>query len=209
MAFLPVGTVVDGEPVGDDGFWLFDVLSLAGDDVRKLGYAERWALLWHEVEPALSGPVRVLPVMEGEAKRALCEALQAARAEGIVFKHRDAPYTAGRPSSGGPQRKHKFLRTADVLVVENAGNAYRMAVWDGRSLLDVGKVFAGTTNDSRRDLDARLAAGERPVAEVRYLYATKDLQLFQPVFVRLRDDKADAACGRDQLVGTNRAVIGG
>ena len=68
-------------------------------------------------------------------------------------------------------------------------------------------MFAGTTNASRKDLDARLAAGEKPVAEVRYLYATDDHQLFQPVFVALRADKLGAACLRDQLVRTDRAVL--
>jgi bifunctional non-homologous end joining protein LigD len=91
-------------------------------------------------------------------------------------------------------------------MLENAGNAYRMAVWDGDVLLDVGKVFAGTTNDSRKQLDALLGAGQRPVAEVRYLYATAELQLYQPVFVRLRDDKPGEACVRSQLVDTDRKV---
>ena len=45
------------------------------------------------------------------------------------------------------------------------------------------------------------------VAEVRYLYATDELQLFQPVFVRVRDDKAERECVLGQLKGTNRAVV--
>jgi len=125
----------------------------------------------------------------------------------MVFKHRDAPYTSGRPASGGTQRKYKFIKSADVMIVENAGNAYRMVVWDGRQLFEVGRVFAGTTNASRRDLDDRLAGGERPVAEVRYLYATDDHQLFQPVFVGVRTDKPAADCVRAQLVSTDRKVI--
>jgi bifunctional non-homologous end joining protein LigD len=67
-------------------------------------------------------------------------------------------------------------------------------------------VFAGTTNESRAELDERLAAGERPVAEVRYLYATDDEQLFQPVFIRLRDDKPANECLRSQLEKTRRDV---
>lgn len=207
LAYLPHGTVVDGE-VLDGAYWLFDVLELAGDDVRARGYRERWDLLENELEPALSDTARVLQIATGAAqKRALHAKLRAANAEGIVFKHRDAPYTSGRPASGGTQRKYKFLKSADVMIVENAGNAYRMCVWDGRTLFDCGRVFAGTTNASRQDLDARLAAGEKPVAEVRYLYATDDHQLFQPVFVALRTDKIGAACLRDQLVRTDRTVL--
>jgi len=207
LAYLPHGTVIDGEVLGDS-YWLFDVLELAGDDVRARGYLERWDLLENELEPALSDNARVLQIATGaKQKRALHDKLRAANAEGIVFKHRDAPYTSGRPSSGGTQRKYKFQKSADVMIVENAGNAYRMCVWDGRTLFDCGRVFAGTTNASRKDLDARLAAGEKPVAEVRYLYATDDHQLFQPVFVALRADKLGAACLRDQLVRTDRSVL--
>lgn len=207
LAYLPADTVVDGELVGD-AYWLFDVLRFAGEDVRDRGYLARWELLDGELEPALTGDVRVLPLARGaRAKRALVDRLREARAEGVVFKHADAPYRAGRPASGGSQRKHKFLRSADVVILENAGNAYRMAVYDGGALFDVGKVFAGTTNASRRTLDAALGRGEQPVCEVRYLYATADHQLFQPVFVAQRDDKPAAECVRAQLIETSRAVV--
>jgi hypothetical protein len=68
-------------------------------------------------------------------------------------------------------------------------------------------VFAGTTNETRRQLDELLAAGETPVAEVRYLYATDADILYQPVFVQLRDDKDAADCGIGQLVRTSRAAV--
>jgi bifunctional non-homologous end joining protein LigD len=207
LSYLPHGTIVDGEVV-DGAYWLFDVLQLAGDDVRGRSYLERWDLLENELEPALSGDARVLAIATGAVqKRALHDKLRAAGAEGIVFKHRDAPYTSGRPASGGTHRKYKFVKSADVMIVENAGNAYRMCVWDGGTLFDCGRVFAGTTNASRADLDARLARGEKPVAEVRYLYATEDHQLFQPVFVAVREDKIARACTRAQLVRTDRSVV--
>ncbi len=207
---LPHGTVVDGEVVAhEEGhvYWLFDVLAVAGRDVTGLGYVARWELLDGELEPGLSGPVRVLGLASSHRdKRALHDKLAAARAEGVVFKDARAPYKPGRPASGGEQRKHKFVKSADVVLVANAGNAYRMAVFDGGRQLEVGKVFAGTTNESRRRIDELLGAGERPVAEVKYLYATEDEQLFQPVFVRLRDDKEPAECLRGQLQKTSREV---
>jgi bifunctional non-homologous end joining protein LigD len=207
LEYLPHGTIVDGEVLGE-AFWLFDVLQLAGDDVRKLGYLERHRVLDDELEPALTGNAHVLPVaIGGKRKRALYDKLRAAGAEGVVFKHREAPYTSGRPASGGTQRKYKFVKSADVVIVENAGNAYQMAVYDGRTLVDVGRVFAGTTNASRKDLDARLARGEHPVAQVSYLYATDDQKLFQPVFVSTRADKPAAQCILAQLVRTDRRVV--
>jgi bifunctional non-homologous end joining protein LigD len=204
LAYLPHGTVVDGE-VLDDGYWLFDVLQLADDDVRERGYADRFAILDGELEPALSGDVRIVPMAQGaKAKRKLHERLRAGGAEGLVFKHRDAPYTAGR---GQTQRKLKFTKTADVVVLENAGNAYLMAVYDGKQLFEIGKVFSGTTNATRKQLDAALAKKLTPIIEVRYLYATKDHQLTQPVFVRIRDDKPAKQCLREQLATTCRTVI--
>jgi bifunctional non-homologous end joining protein LigD len=210
LEWLPHGTVIDGELVpGDEGpvYWLFDVLQVAGEDLRELGYLERWQRLDAEIEPAVDHPIRILDYAHGHAaKQDLYERLLAANAEGIVFKHKDAPYQPGRPSSGGKQLKHKFVKSADVVILENAGNAYRMAVYDGDELREVGKVFSGTTNESRAELDERLAAGERPVAEVRYLYATDDEQLYQPVFIRLRDDKDPIECLRGQLQKTRRDV---
>lgn len=207
LEYLPTGTIVDGELL-DDGYWLFDILSFAGTDVRNHGYVTRWKLIDEELEPALSGDVRIVPIASGaKAKRALYNRLYKAGAEGIVFKDAHAPYTAGRPSSGGTQRKHKFIKSADVVITENAGNAYRMAVFDGKKLVECGKVFAGTTNLSRAELDLALGNGKRPICEVRYLYATDDHVLFQPVFVRIRDDKTVAQCVRSQLLQTCRTVL--
>lgn len=208
---LPEGTILDGEVLADAKgpvYWLFDVLRIGEKDVRALGYSERWAHLEGELEPGLSGPVRVLPVARGKRqKKDLFDRIVAARGEGIVFKQARAPYKPGRPASGGTQLKYKLTKTADVVLLSNAGNAYQMAVYDGRTLRDVGKVFAGTTNESRATIDALLAKGERPIAEVRYLYATDDENLFQPVFVGLRDDKDAEECTRAQLVRTHRGVI--
>ena len=204
LEYLPHGTIVDGELL-DDGYWLFDILQWGEEDVRDRGYLERWNLLDNEAEPALTGDIRVVPIAKGKkAKRALHDKLRGAGAEGIVFKRADAPYTAGR---GVTQRKHKFIKSCDVVVIENAGNAYLMAVYDGKKLFEVGKVFAGTTNASRKALDAALGRGERPICEVRYLYASDDHQLYQPVFVRTRDDKPAKQCVRSQLLTTCRDVL--
>ena len=205
LSYLPHGTIVDGELIGGH-YWLFDVLQFAGDDIKNRGYLERFEILDGEVEPALTGDIRVLPVAVGKkAKQKLHDKLRAANAEGLIFKEREAPYTPG--ARGAAMRKFKFLKSADVVILENAGNAYLMAVYDGKKLFEIGKVFAGTTNASRKALDAALARGERPVCEVRYLYATDDHQLFQPVFVSPREDKAAKECLRAQLVTTSRKVV--
>ena len=203
---LPEGTILDGELIAGT-YHVFDVLRVGDTDVMKRGYHERWTMLADDLEPGFSGPLELVALATTtKEKRALHTRLFDACAEGIVFKKLDAPYTSGRASSGGSQRKLKFTKSADVVIVENAGNAYRMVVKDGAGWFDVGKVFSGSTNESRAAIDAALSRGERVVAEVRYLYATSSFQLFQPVLARVRDDKDADDCGKDQLVQTNKDV---
>ncbi|MCA9668286.1 MAG: WGR domain-containing protein [Myxococcales bacterium] len=224
LVALGAGTIVDGELVSaSDGsaptYWLFDALAAEGEDIRDDDYLTRYGWLFEllgvdEATAAVEavarvGLLRIVPLARSaEQKRALVQSLRAVNAEGVVFKRSDAPYRAGRPASGGTQLKHKFVKSADVFIIENAGNAYRMAVFDdaGRQH-DVGKVFAGTTNESRAELDAQLGAGARPVAEVRYLYATEGNALYQPVFVRMRDDKSPEQCLLSQLLYTDKQAI--
>jgi bifunctional non-homologous end joining protein LigD len=207
---LPQGSILDGEVVPSEKgpvYWLFDLLQHGAENLRSLGYAARYQKL-----SAVAGGLQVSCVglvtmaETQEQKRALLKRLQDERAEGIVFKQRDAAYQEGRPPSGGTQRKYKFIKSADVIITSNAGNAYQMAVYEGKNLREIGKVFAGTTNESRKQLDELLGANETPVAEVRYLYATDDDQLFQPTFVQIRDDKEAEECLLSQLEHTNKAV---
>ena len=79
LDYLPRDTIVDGEVLGD-AFWLFDVLRLAGDDVRGRGYLERHALLDSELEPALTAGAAVLPVAIGGKRKPRCSTSCAARA---------------------------------------------------------------------------------------------------------------------------------
>lgn len=206
VAAFEGSAVLDGEFLDRDPkiYWLFDLLELDGKSIRNECYADRLKKL----EAACTGKdgvLRVVPTARSEAeKRAMFGALNKASAEGIVFKKADAPYMPGRPASGGAQLKLKFVKSADVVITENAGNAYLMAVYDGDQQQLVGKCFAGTTNESRAEIDRLLAEKKRPIAEVRYLYATDSLNLYQPVFVRLRTDKTEKQCLIDQLVQTDR-----
>jgi bifunctional non-homologous end joining protein LigD len=206
---LPAGTILDGELL-DGAYMVFDILQLGAVDMRARPCSERYACLTDDVEPGLSEPISIVAAAVTSAqKAALRKRLTDNRAEGMIFKQLKAPYASGRPSSGGTQRKWKFTKSADVVVVENAGNAYRMQLRHGNAWVDVGKVFSGTTNASRAVLDGALKVGARIVCEVQYLYASSDFQLVQPVFVRARDDKDAHDCTHDQLVQTNKSVDDG
>jgi bifunctional non-homologous end joining protein LigD len=124
-------------------------------------------------------------------KQQLFAALQSAGTEGIVFKKHSAPYTVGRPNSGGTQVKFKFYATASVVVTKiNHTRSVAMAVLAGENLVGVGNV----TIPPNKDVPALNA-----IVEVRYLYAYQDGSLYQPTYIGVRDDLRVAACANTQL----------
>jgi len=83
--------------------------------------------------------------------------------EGVVFKEIDAPFSAGRPNSGGSQRKFKFVETASFGVTGiNQARSVTLGLHDGDTLVPAGKV-AIPQNQSIPVIGS--------VVEVRYLYA--------------------------------------
>jgi len=204
------GTIVDGEviPSGTgeaSTYFVFDLLKTSNQDIKQLGYLERHRLLSNLI---FGETIKVAPCAIGAAsKRELLDKLRGERAEGVVFKKINAPYVAGRPHSGGNQLKLKFTKTADVFLTGFDGKAYQMVVIDeDGNDREVGRVYTGTTVSERKKLDIYLQKKHRPVIEVRYLYATEGDILFQPVYVRVRDDKIPGECRLSQLVRTNREI---
>ena len=113
LAYLPHGTVIDGELLGDH-YWLFDVLELAGEDVRERGYLERWQLLDSEARAgATTGGVKILPARD--------------RQEGQGQAPRQAPRGRGRgdrvqgPRSAVRERPERDAAQAQVREVGRRG----------------------------------------------------------------------------------------
>ena len=189
-------------------YWLFDVLQLAGEDVRDARLPRALgSSLDNELEPALTGDARVLPVASGaKAKRALHDKLRAANAEGIVFKQRDAPYTSGRVTHAAQvqvrQVRRRGHRRERRQRVSHGACATARTMFDCRP-----RVRRHDERDRARSSMRGSRARRSRSPRCSYLYATDDHQLFQPVFVRLRDDKLAKACLRDQLVRTDRTVL--
>ena len=121
-------------------------------------------------------------------KTAHLERVRAARGEGVVLKRRDAPYRAGRPASGGNQRKFKFTQSATCRVLSVSGK---------KRSVEVGVLVdgAGETSDTCRSVGnvtissnfAVPAAGA--LIEVRYLYYYPNGSLYQSIYQWERDDK--------------------
>ena len=175
--------ILDGEAVGDV-YWAFDVLEIGAENLRTLGVGKRFDELVTLVASQDRGALRVVPcATTKDAKQNLWTRLKVERAEGAVFKHRYAPYVAGRPASGGHHLKFKFTATATCKVLgQNEGKrsvALGVLQHPGDGCVEVGNVTIPAN------------APIPPVwslVEVRYLYAFVNGSLFQPVYLGERHD---------------------
>ena len=132
LAQLPADTVVDGEIVAFDedgrpsftllqnyasdtpiGYFVFDVLMLAGRDVTQEPLSKRQALLENTVLPHLAEPVRYVPPLEGSLQT-LVHSVKAHGFEGLVAKRRDSRYESGLRS--GAWRKMRVNRGQEFVI---------------------------------------------------------------------------------------------
>jgi len=114
LAKMPDDTVIDGEIVALDAdgrpsfnllqnygnstgplvYFIFDVLMLAGQDLRKEKLETRRGLLEQKVMPKLAEPIRMSQALEGSMKE-LIQSLKDSGLEGLVAKRRDSVYEPG------------------------------------------------------------------------------------------------------------------
>jgi len=182
---------VDGEIIGEI-LYLFDLLSLNNDDLRKNPYSGRLNVLrtlkfGKNVEVVKTAYTRA-------EKQKMYDELRANNAEGIVFKRKDSVHTAGRPNSGGPHLKNKFYKEASFIVKDFTKGKRSV----GLELLNESgeRVFMGKcTIPPNKEIPA---IGE--VVEVRYLYAYKGGAIFQPVYKHKRTDVDVEECLMNQII---------
>ncbi|MCY2929773.1 MAG: WGR domain-containing protein [Planctomycetota bacterium] len=184
--------LMDGEAVGDV-YVAFDLLEADGEDLRQAGYDLRLTYLSRMLESIGKAAIRLVQTAcTATAKRQLLAQLRRDNREGAVFKRALAPYTPGRPASGGDQLKLKFTATASCIVA--GGNGTRRSV--ALALLDDGnRVGVGNVTIPPRQPIPVTGS----VIEVRYLYAHVGGCLFQPVYLGVRDDIGPEACTIGQL----------
>lgn len=188
---IPGDVMLDGEAVGDH-FHIFDLLSRAGTDLRERTYDDRFRALGVVIGDTGTALSVVESWADSTAKARQLDEMRARNAEGVVFKRLDAPYTQGRPSSGGTQRKLKFVATVSAVVTAiNQQRSVRVSLLDGSAWVDVGAVTVPANQGVPQ-------IGE--VVEVRYLYATVDGgALYQPVLLGVRTDVEPLECVVAQL----------
>ncbi len=184
--------LIDGECLGDV-FVAFDLLEYACVNLRAEPYRQRLDRLY-QLPIAPQNPIRFVQTASKRIeKRRMLERLRRENKEGIVFKRVDAPYTPGRPASGGDWLKLKFTTTCSCIVAGTNGSKRSVKL----ELLDsaAGRVSVGNVTVPANQ--AVPTAGK--VIEVRYLYAYPGGALFQPVYLGLRDDVTANDCRLLQL----------
>jgi predicted DNA-binding WGR domain protein len=140
MALVPVDCLIDGEAVGDT-LHAFDLLEVNGRDLRQRRYLDRFSgliLLLPPKQPALRW---VATAIDPNDKVETYEDLRLNNREGVVFKDMDAPFSPGRPNSGGPQLKFKFVESASFVITGiNTKRSVTLGLYDGDRLVPAGNV---------------------------------------------------------------------
>ena len=189
--------LLDGESVGET-LHAFDLLELDGEDLRSTSYRIRYQRLMNLVSSVEQHGIRfVETAFQPTQKRALFRQLKAESREGVVFKHSDAPYTSGRPNSGGSQLKFKFVETASFVVRQiNEQRSVALLLFDNAKVRDAGNVTIPVNFEIP-------AVGS--VVECRYLYAFRESgKIYQPVYLGVRTDIDPEECVTGQLKFKNQ-----
>ena len=183
--------VIDGESIGDY-LHAFDLLFRNGEDLRTKPYRQRYGALLTLLAGGLPKHVKVVSCWTDPIDKASwLHTFKEQKAEGVVFKLMNAPYTAGRPNSGGSQLKHKFIATLSAVVAKvNQQRSVGLRLLNHEGWQPIGNVTI-PPNQPVPPVGA--------VVEVRYLYAYPDGSLFQPIYLGERSDVEVTECGVSQL----------
>ncbi|MFS4437395.1 cisplatin damage response ATP-dependent DNA ligase [Paracoccaceae bacterium GXU_MW_L88] len=143
---------------------IYDVLIWEGEDLRARGTDARRAVLEAAI-PALNEPqIDLSPLLPFETWGEI--AAQRANPpevviEGVMIKHRDSPYLAGRIKGHWFKWKRDAMTVDAVLLYAQRGHGKRsgyysdftFGVWDGDRLVPVGKAYFGFTDAELKELD--------------------------------------------------------
>ena len=196
---LPCDFILDGEVVGER-LHAFDLLGFNQGDARAWPYRDRYLQLLDLLSGNPQPTIRlVATAFEPGQKQAFYERFRAEGKEGVVFKHLDAFYTAGRPNTGGSQFKLKFCESASFIVSRvNAKRSVALALLAGDQVVPAGNV----TIPPNQEIPA---AGS--VVECRYLYAFPESGvIYQPVYLGRREDIRAEECVVNQLKYKSQAA---
>jgi len=162
---------------------IYDLLFDGDDDVRSLGWQERRKRLehWFKRHPQTRLDLsEILPFPDWEALGQLRrQGADEHGHEGVMIKHRNAPYVPGRPKGYWYKWKRDPNVVDAVLMYAQRGHGkrssyysdYTFGVWKGNEIVPIGKAYFGFTDEELKQLDrwirANTLASFGPVREVR------------------------------------------
>ncbi len=143
---------------------LYDILSLGGEDLRRLPFVERRRRLddWYGV--AARPRFDLSPLIAFTSWDELAVLREGARArgiEGLMLKQADSIYVAGRPRGPWFKWKRGALTVDTVLMYAQRGHGkrssfysdYTFGAWRDDELVPVGKAYSGFTDEELLRLD--------------------------------------------------------
>ena len=150
-------------------FYAFDLLYLDGYDLTKLPLIERKTFLATLLEDAPAGGIlRYSSHLEGDGETMIRHACRFGL-EGIISKHRDRPYLAGR---GMHWQKTKCTQRQEFVIAgyvpssvsPKAIGSLVLGVYEDKRLVHVGRVGTGFSATLARDLWTDLERLKRPAS---------------------------------------------
>ena len=188
--------LIDGEAVGEV-LYAFDILELGELDLRGLPYINRYNALRKFVsDEEFSNIIVVETAFTAEQKRGLLTAVRYRKGEGVVLKRSNAPYSPGRPNSGGDQMKYKFWESGTFIV--QAHNSSRSVSLLATSVDPNGTArfhpVGNVTIPPNHNIPNTGA-----YVEIRYLYYYPGGSLFQPIYLGERKDVLGIDCHISKL----------
>lgn len=146
------------------GLRAYDILLWSGEDLRPRPFAERRALLEAKVAGLNDPMIDTSPLLSFATWQDLADQRAAPPdpvIEGVMIKRLDSPYLAGRIKGPWFKWKRDPMVVDAVLLYAQRGHGKRsgyysdftFGVWDGDTLVPVGKAYFGFTDEELRALD--------------------------------------------------------
>ena len=143
----------------------YDCMEHNGEDIRQLPLASRRRTL----EKLLTGiadsnTLKVSEILEADNWQSLAaqrEQSRQRRVEGLMLKHREAPFHTGRKRGQYWKWKIEPYTVDAVMIYAQAGHGkrsslftdYTFSVWEGDTLVPIAKAYSGLDNKEIAELD--------------------------------------------------------